>query len=156
MGPNTRRRWSRPEGFVSVSVEAGRHMTSPYRVMVFGKKGCDKCGVLNQRLDRLLIKEEWKDFEKFYCDVETEEGMVQFCEAECVNPQRIPALLVTRLNEKTGEYRPVPNPKPGEKDAVCRGSKLYPYLGLQTDYSDDGAGIITPKMIQAVLSQAQA
>ena len=65
-------------------------------VKVFGKDGCDKCKVLNRRLDTLLAQKEWADFEKQYCDVETEDGLVDFCNVECINPQRIPAMVVAR------------------------------------------------------------
>jgi hypothetical protein len=130
--------------------------TSSYRVEVFGKAGCDKCGTLNQRLDKLLEKPEWADFEKQYWDLETEEGLVAFCEAECINPQRVPALLLSRRNEATGEYEPVSVPPSTAHDPVCGHSRLYQYLGLQTDYSEEGRGVITPKMIAAVLSQARA
>jgi hypothetical protein len=122
--------------------------------MVFGKAGCDKCSVLNQRVDKLLGKDEWKDFEKLYCDVESEEGIVKFCEAECINPQRLPALVVTRQNSEGGEYEPVTNPQPGNKDAVCKNSRLFQYLGLQTDYQDGGT--LTPQMITTVLTEARA
>ena len=70
--------------------------TKTFRVLVFGKVGCDKCAMLNRRLDRLFAEESWQDFEKQYCDIETEEGLIAFCRAQCVNPSRIPALLVTR------------------------------------------------------------
>ena len=128
-------------------------MTKPYQVAVFGKRGCDKCAVLNQRLDKLLAKEEWQDFEKKYFDVETEEGIVTFCEAECMNPQRIPAMLVSALNEGSGEYAPVPNLDPDKKDLICKNSRLYQHVGLQTDYSASGGGTITPKMISSVLGE---
>ncbi|MDI6774697.1 MAG: hypothetical protein QME60_04785 [Verrucomicrobiota bacterium] len=130
-------------------------MVKPFKVMVFGKTGCDKCGVLNQRVDKLLVKEEWKDFEKLYCDVESEEGIVRLCEAECVNPQRLPALLVTRQNAETGEHDPVARREPGKADPVCGKARLYQYLGLQTDYRD-GGGVLTPQMISAVLSETRA
>jgi hypothetical protein len=131
-------------------------MSKPYRIQVFGKAGCDKCAVLNQRLDNLLGKKEWQDFEKEYLDVETEDGLVAFSEAECVNPQRIPAMLVTHHVEEADSYQPMPNPHPGARDDVCKQSKLYQFLGLQTDYSETGRGVITPKMIAAVLSEARA
>ncbi len=120
--------------------------------MVFGKAGCEKCGTLNQRLDKLLAKKEYVDFEKKYCDVETVAGLVSFSEAECVNPSRIPALLICRREDEQGEYVPVSNENPGAHDAICGKSKLYQYVGLQTDYS--GSGVITPKMMRAVLSEA--
>ena len=39
---------------------------------------------------------------------------------------------------------------------VCRKAKLYQYIGLQTDYSNVGQGLITPKMIQSVLAEVTA
>lgn len=130
-------------------------MTKPYRIKVFGKPGCAKCKTLNQRLDKLLTQEEWSDFEKEYCDVETVEGLVAFASAECINPQRIPAMLVTRREEHTGRYSPVPTRDPKPEDEICGKSKLYQYVGLQTDYTPAGKGIISPKMITAVLEEAR-
>ncbi len=131
-------------------------MAAKYQIKVFGKEGCDKCHTLNQRLDKLLKKEEYAGFEKLYCDVETLDGLVAFSEAECINPSRIPAMLVSEWNEAAGEFTPVATKEPGAKDSVCKKSKLYQYLGLQTDYSDVGKGIISPKMIQSVLAEATA
>ncbi len=129
-------------------------MAKPFQVWVFGKKGCDKCAVLNQRLDKLLADERWSAFEKTYWDVETQEGIVAFCEAECVNPQRIPAFLVARLNETSGVYEPVPAPCPGNSEPPNGHARLYSCLGMQTDYSRAGGGVITPKMIAAILQEA--
>ena len=131
-------------------------MRKPYRIKVFGKEGCAKCKALNQRLDKLLTEQEWADFEKEYCDVETIDGLVAFASAECINPQRIPAMLITRLEETTERYVPVPVREPQQRDKVCGKSKLYQYIGLQTDYSDEGKGVISPKMITAVLNEARA
>lgn len=130
-------------------------MDKPFRVLVFGKTGCDKCKMLNRRLDRLFGEEKWQDFEKQYCDVETEEGLIAFCRAQCVNPSRIPALLVTRRSQD-GTYEPVVNAAAEKQDAVCGRSRLYQYVGLQTDYSEIGSGVITPEMIEAVLQVARA
>ncbi|WP_372808711.1 hypothetical protein [Pontiella sp.] len=130
-------------------------MAAKYQIRVFGKEGCDKCHTLNQRLDKLLTKDEYADFNKLYCDVETAEGLVAFSEAECINPSRIPALLITKWDEEAGEYKPVGTKAPGAKDAVCKKSRLYQYVGLQTDYSEVGKGVISPKMIQAVLAEAR-
>lgn len=130
-------------------------MSKEFRVLVFGKAGCDKCKTLNQRLDKLLEKDEWQGFDKGYRDVETEEGILDFSEAECINPQRIPAMLVTRRREQTDVYEPVDNPHPGRADPVCAKSRLYQYQGLQTDYSETGRGVITPRMITAVLAEAR-
>ena len=131
-------------------------MSPQFRVLVFGKLSCKKCHLLNERLDKLLKKPEWQQFEKAYCDVETEDGMVAFCKSECVNPSRIPAMMVARLNAESGRYEPLLNPQMGKTDAVCGKSKLYTYLGLQTDYGGEGGGVITPKMINSVLSEALA
>ena len=79
-------------------------MAATFQIKVFGKQGCDKCHTLNQRLDKLLATEEYSNFEKVYLDVETLDGLVAFAEAECINPSRIPAMLVTAWNEDAGEY----------------------------------------------------
>ena len=128
-------------------------MGAKYQIQVFGKEGCDKCRTLNQRLDKLLEKSGYTAFEKIYCDLETIDGLVAFSEAECINPSRIPALLITAWNEAEGDYEPVAIPVPGTDDPVCGQAKLYHYLGLQTDYSETGKGVISPKMIQTVLDE---
>lgn len=133
----------------------GEVMGKPFRVMVFGKTGCEKCKVLNRRLDRLFAEAQWQDFEKHYCDVETEDGLIAFCRAQCVNPSRIPALLVTRSSD--GEsYAPVQTRDPGRADDSSSRSHLYQFVGLQTDYGEVGSGLITPEMIEAVLLEARA
>jgi len=129
-------------------------MAKQYQVQVFGKAGCDKCAILNQRLDKLLEKKEWSDFEKKYYDVETEEGIISFCEAECINPQRIPAFVVARTAGESSESEALVNSRPGAIDDICGNSRLYQYVGIQTDYSEDGRGIISPKMISTVLNEA--
>ena len=126
-----------------------------FRVMVFGKTGCDKCKLLNKRLDELFTKPEWSEFEKVYYDVETEDGLVPFCRAECISPNRIPAMLVTRWNSDKSRYENIPNPSPDREDAVLKKSRLHSYLGLQTDYSETGQGVITPKMLTSVLDEAR-
>ena len=129
-------------------------MGKTYQIHVFGKPGCDKCHTLNGRLDDLLKGEEWSDFEKVYHDLETEGGLVEFCEAECLNPQRVPGFYVSKADPATGRQAPIPNPKPGAEDGPGGSSALYTWIGLQTDYGPAGRGVITPKMIQAVLRQA--
>jgi len=126
-----------------------------YRVTVFGKAGCDKCKVLQKRLDDILAKPEWSDFEKAYADIETEEGLVPFCRAECLNPSRIPAFVVSRRDPATGHYELLPNLAPGQPSAVLKKAGLYTYVGLQTDYAGEGQGVITPRMIIAVLEAAR-
>jgi len=39
-------------------------MEKYFQIHVFGKAGCDKCAVLNKRLDQMLTEEEWEAFEK--------------------------------------------------------------------------------------------
>ncbi len=129
-------------------------MTAKLRVDVFGKQGCEKCGVLNQRLDKLLAKPEWAAFAKHYWDVETEPGIVAFAEAEALNPQRVPAMLIMRLNEQSGDYEPLPNPAPGTPHPILKDAALYAFIGLQTDYTEKGKGLITPHMISACLEAA--
>ena len=131
-------------------------MSANYQIHVYGKKGCDKCAILNQRLDKLLKSDDWKDFEKVYNDVETEEGVISFAEAECINPQRIPAMLIKQLDAQNGAYAPVPNLKPDTPAALYKKSKLYQFLGLQTDYTSAGRGVITPKMIKSCLGEVRA
>jgi hypothetical protein len=131
-------------------------MSETYRIHVFGKQTCEKCKVLNQRLDKLLEDSEWTEFRKVYHDVETEEGVIAFCEAECINPQRIPALLVLKQEPESDRFRPILNRTPGRNDDICGKSRLYQYLGLQTDYSGAGGGVISPRMIKACLSEAKA
>lgn len=126
-----------------------------YQVRVFGKEGCDKCHTLNQRLDKLLTKAEYADFDKLYCDVETIDGLVAFAEAGCINPSRIPAMLVTVWNDMLGTYVPLATKEPKAFDPALKKSKLYQFLGLQTDYSDMGKGIISPKMIKTILDEVK-
>ena len=122
-------------------------MSKQYIVHVFGKEGCAKCTMLNRRLDTLLASDKYKDkFVKQYDNVFTEDGLVYFCLAQCVNPNRIPAMIIA---DQDGNY--IENPTPGAPDEICGRSKLYQYLGIQTDYSNEGKGIITPEMIESIL-----
>ena len=130
-------------------------MAKPYRIVVFGKPGCDKCKALKGRIDRLLQRPDWEDFERSYCDLSTEDGLIAFCESECVNPSRIPAFLIMkRMDADGGEYRMLRNPDPHAQGDTCQSSRLFTYLGLQTDYKS-GGGVITPKMITHVLEEAR-
>ena len=130
-------------------------MAKHYRILVFGKQGCAKCKQLNQRLDDLLAQPGWSEFEKCYYDLGSVDGLVAFCKVECINPQRIPAFVVARFNEVTGHYDYLPNPALGAMDPVCKTAKLHQHLGLQTDYTEVGKGVIPPMMIEAVLQQAR-
>lgn len=129
-------------------------MGRPFRVVVFGKAECDKCAVLQKRLGILLAAPEWGDFEQAYLDVETEEGLVAFCRIEGLNPQRIPALVVMQQDAPDEPYRAVPAVRAGRDDPARR-IRLRHVLGLQTDYSETGRGVVTPKMVAAVLADAR-
>ena len=122
------------------------------QIEVFGKPGCGKCAMLNRRIDELLTKEPYAShYEKVYNSLGTEEGLVKFALAQCINPNRIPSMVLA----KNGEY--IENPTPEVPDPVCKASKLYDYIGIQTDYSSDGGkGVITPAMIQSILDQGLA
>ncbi len=126
----------------------------PYQIVIFGKAGCPKCHALNQRIDKMLKKGEWTEFSKSYHDILTESGLVEFCNVECINPQRIPAMIVKKYNISTKEYEYIFTPTPRIVDTVCRNFKLYTYLGVQTDYTTTGT--ITPKMIRHILETAKA
>ncbi len=128
-------------------------------VLVFGKAGCDKCAILEKRLDQMLGKEEYSQFDKVKFDMESEEGLVEFCSLECMNPQRIPGFVVARRNQRSQLFEPLPR----RPDLAAAGSddlygdaRLHTWLGLQTDYSPQGGGVISPKMIAAVLREAKA
>ena len=56
---------------------------------VFGKQGCKKCEMLKMRLAALLEKPEYSGIELRYHDVLTLDGIVDFCKADCLNPNRI-------------------------------------------------------------------
>ncbi len=122
-----------------------------YLVHVFGKPGCAKCAMLQKRLDALLGQPAYKDkFVKKYNDLTTEDGLVNFCLAQCVNPNRVPAMVIS---DADGNF--LENPNPGEHDDVCGNSRLYQYLGIQTDYSDEGKGVIKPEMIEKILNSVK-
>lgn len=126
------------------------------KIRVFGKPGCDKCAVLNQRIDKLLASEQWKHMEKEYCDVETEDGIVALCESECINPQRLPAMLIFKWNESAQNFETIPTPPSAREAQVFGASMLYNWLGLQTDYSEKGRGLLTPNMIESCVAAAAA
>ena len=128
-------------------------MSKNYRITLFGKKGCDKCKVLKERIDKLVEQDDWKDFEKEYLDVESVDGLVSFVKMEVLNPLRIPSFIVKKLNLATNEYQALVNP---EADNCSALSKPFRYVGIETDYSEKGHGIITPQMITKALSQAKS
>ena len=126
-------------------------MTAMWRAVVFGKPGCPKCGVLRRRLESLLAETGWDDFEPAYIDVETEDGLVAFCRAECINPNRLPALLIMERAPGLDSWRPVERPAPPAPEERGGSLRLYVYFGLQTDYSEAGRGVIPPEVIRSEL-----
>ena len=123
---------------------------------VFGKEGCTKCAALKRRLERLLGKPEYSMITMKYHDVMTLDGIVDFCKAECLNPNRIPALLL----ENDGKYVEIPECVWDEldKDAELKNSRFdpgvtYPYVGVQTNYDD--TGVIPEDVIKNVLDTAK-
>ena len=123
-------------------------------VNVFGKPGCAKCAMLNRRLDKMLAEDpRYARFHKEYHNVLSEAGLVEFCKSECLNPSRIPAMVISCADSE-GKSHYLVNPDPDAFDSVCRHSKLYQFLGVQTDYSEEGKGIISPEMIKSILDEA--
>lgn len=130
-------------------------MAKNLRVTVFGKSGCDKCKLLQKRLDDLLAKPEWADAEKVYWDVETEEGLVAFCRAEGLNPQQIPAMVVHRRDAEDRPFVAAPPIPEGDRVPADARMMLWHCLGLQTDYTDVGRGVISPRKIEQILQAAR-
>lgn len=113
-------------------------------VHVFGKTGCAKCAVLQKRLDSILGDPKYQGkFVKEYDNVLTEEGLVKFCRVQCVNPNKIPAMVI---GFEDGSYM--------EGDLKTKTPYTYRYLGIQTDYSDVGKGVLTPEQIREILDEA--
>lgn len=132
------------------------HIPKQYRVTVFGKEGCSKCKVLQSRIKKLLTEPDFQAFDYAYASLDTEEGLIQFCKAESINPQRVPAFIVERRDDLTEAYVPLKPrcaPAPGDPDVA---TKLFTVLGMQTDYSDEGGGILHPDQIKQILQEAAA
>ena len=110
-------------------------------IIIFGKKGCGKCGILKSRISKLLSTDNYNMFsvEAFELD-DDEDVIVRFCDLECLNFSSIPSFYI----EKEG----VPL-KPKKFNTYS----LPTILGLQTDYSKGGT--MTPTMIEQVLTEAK-
>jgi len=124
-----------------------------YKIIIFGRKDCDKCKAINHKVDELIKLDKFKSFEKEYIDVMSEDGLVMFCDFECLNAQRIPSLVVLK-SEKGDQFQPIDN-NDFDKNELCKGFMTYQHLGLQTDYSIND-GKITSKMIESILDTAIA
>ena len=117
---------------------------------VIGHTGCQKCAMLNRRTDALLQQEPYKSrFRKVYHDTEDprgldarEDALVFFCKCGCINPNRIPAIIIT---DEKGEFLP----RPGQP---VNSNQLYQYIGIQTDYAS--GGVIEPDAIKRTLDEA--
>ena len=123
-----------------------------FRISVFGKTGCDKCRLLNQRLDKILESPEWKDFKKDYWDLGSVEGLVAFARTEVLSPQRIPAFQVELYNVASRKYEPIPENVGAQRPEETKAPRYPTFLGIQTNYKN--GGVITPKDIRSVLRAA--
>ena len=118
---------------------------------VFGKHGCAKCAVLRRRLDRALQDPRYAGVSVEYHDVLTLDGIVAFCKADTLNPNRIPALLMAR----DGRYvQSDAQFAPPEDLSVYAPSCTFQHVGVQTDYDGPSRGVITEDMIRRTLDRA--
>ena len=115
---------------------------------VFGKEGCGKCALLKRRLADILSMPEYSDVSMEYHDVLALPGIVEFCKSGCLNPNRIPALLISR----DGKW--VDSGMRLDSEGVFDQSVTYPYAGMQTDY--DNGGVIRPADIRRVIDLAKS
>jgi hypothetical protein len=129
-------------------------MEKIFQVHVFGKAGCEKCAILNKRLDQLLVQDEWQVFDKVYHDVETVEGLVAFSQTECMNPASIPGFVIAYKESTTDKFNYLPRLMPVDAGRTEARSLLYAYHGVQTDYSEIGKGVIAPSLVKKMLEQA--
>lgn len=115
-----------------------------YTVHVFGKEGCTKCATLKRRLEAMLKEDKYKEFSMEYHDVLTVPGLLAFVKADCLNPNRIPAMLVANDNGYVHHDGWQTDPSRFEASSTVQ------WVGRQTDY-DAGKGLITPEMIRGTL-----
>lgn len=127
-------------------------MGKRYQIHLFGKTGCSHCQELRDCLEGLRKDPRYADFELVFHDLDTEVGLVDFCEAECLNPLRIPSFYLSKRDERTGEMRPVPNPIPGDVSQPGGDGALYSWIGLQ---STSSAGF-SAALLAATLDRALA
>jgi hypothetical protein len=100
------------------------------KIHVFGKPDCPKCNMLNERIDGLLKRDEYSQFEKVYHDCMTEDGLVAFCLAQQLNPSKIPAFV---LGNDDGYIEKIES-----DEVVLPPYKIFSKYGLQTDWRSDG------------------
>lgn len=112
---------------------------------VFGKEGCSKCEALKRRLSDLLKKEPYSGkIEVVWHDCLTEEGAVEFMQCN-LNPSKIPALV---MGGWKGYYLYEWDRDRLDKDKSLVGGRM----AICTDYSDQHKGVITPAMIEELVS----
>ncbi len=110
-------------------------------IIIFGKKGCQKCSILKTRFDRLLSSSKYSMFDIESYELADEESIVKFCDLECLNFMRIPSFYIEHENKPL-------NPR-------NFGSYSLPtILGMQTNYEE--LGVITPQMLEQVLDEAKS
>lgn len=118
---------------------------------VFGKEGCSKCAALKRRVEQLRSLDGYSDLKMEYHDVMTLDGIVAFCKAECLNPNRIPALL---MSDDEGRYIRSGRRIRGATSDDYKESVTWQWVGVQTDYAN-GGGVITPAMVKDVVDEAR-
>ena len=100
-----------------------------YKIILFGKDGCSKCSSLKKRIDKILPN--FPEMSLEYCNVSTQEGIVEFCKTGELNPNRIPAIIIQKDNVYMKK-------KVVLEDIRCGDAALPTLLGMQTDYSEKG------------------
>lgn len=111
-------------------------------IHIFGKAGCAKCAVLKKRVESILAEPGHDGDTLHYHDCMTVEGLTEFCQVN-LNPNNIPAMLIA---DGENRYLMCDHAPAGDKSAT------YPYVGIQTDYSPQHNGVISPQMIRTALT----
>jgi hypothetical protein len=106
-------------------------------ITIFGKKGCKKCSLLENRLNDLLPIYK---FEIIKYDLSSEKDIVDFCEMGCLNISRIPSFYISSNNKPLSPIQ-------------INSYSLSTVLGFQTDY--EKGGTITPNMLKQILEEAK-
>ena len=125
-----------------------------YKLSVFGKRNHAETDELLHNITEMLASNAISDAYLAFEDVQTVTGVVNFSELSCLNPQRVPAMVISRYNPETDAYEAIGNPTPEGEDVVCKKSRLYQIMGLQTDYSVEARGIISQEMIAHVITES--
>ena len=121
-----------------------------YVIAVYGKKGCDKCVSLLNRLKKIVAQAKYEDLEIQYYDLSTIEGLVAMAKGETINGQRLPSLQVLKQTDK-GLVK-LRDPR---KEEFRDNRMMVPvYLQLETDYSDRKRAVIKSEEIEEILNLA--